>query len=71
MVMEVSRNPVLRDRLRSSNRELREASLSRNNAIAMLVIALILDAGSAALYRLDTGDGGRTIRADSARVASD
>jgi hypothetical protein len=57
--------------LRSSIRELKEVSLNRKNAIAILVIALILAVGSAALYRLDTGDGGRTSRADSARMASD
>lgn len=41
------------------------------NAVAILVIALVLAVGSAALYRLDTGEGGRTSRADSARMASD
>lgn len=51
--------------------ELKEAPLSRMNAIAILVIALVLAVGSAALYRLDTGEGGRTTRADSARTASD
>ncbi|MBH5367624.1 hypothetical protein [Bradyrhizobium glycinis] len=45
--------------------------MSRMNAIAILVIALVLAVGSAALYRLDTGDGGRTSRVDSARTASD
>ncbi|WP_257721959.1 hypothetical protein [Bradyrhizobium sp. CCGE-LA001] len=44
--------------------------MSRMNVIAVLVIALVL-AGAAALYRLDNSDGGRTSRADSARIASD
>ncbi|MFK4509223.1 hypothetical protein LPJ38_16590 [Bradyrhizobium daqingense] len=51
--------------------EFTEVPLSRMNAIAILVVAIVLAVGSAALYRLDTSDGGRTSRADSARIASD
>ncbi|MGY4435388.1 hypothetical protein ACVWWO_007865 [Bradyrhizobium sp. F1.13.1] len=50
---------------------MKEAALRRTNAIAILIIVLILAGGAAALYRLDTGEGTRTSRADSARTASD
>ncbi|QQO20795.1 hypothetical protein JJB98_13185 [Bradyrhizobium diazoefficiens] len=45
--------------------------MSRTNAIAILVIVLVLAGGAAALYRLDTGEGTRTSQADSTRTASD
>ncbi|MCP3391387.1 hypothetical protein NLM27_21610 [Bradyrhizobium sp. CCGB12] len=48
-----------------------EAPLSRTNAIAIPVIVLVLVSGAAALYRLDTGEGSRSSRADSARTALD
>jgi len=59
----------------SSNRELtcalKEGPLSRMNTIAILVIALVPTVGAAALYRVDSGEGGCTSRADTARMASD
>ncbi|WP_314949304.1 hypothetical protein [Bradyrhizobium cosmicum] len=45
--------------------------MSRTNAIAIIVIVLVLAGGAAALYRLDDGQGSRTSQADSARTASD
>ena len=45
--------------------------MSRQNAIAILVIVLVLAGGAMALYRLDTGDGTRTSQSVSAGTASD
>lgn len=46
-----------------------EASLK--NAIAIVVIVLVLAGGAMALYRLDTGQGTRTSQSISAKTASD
>ncbi|QIO35536.1 hypothetical protein [Bradyrhizobium sp. 1(2017)] len=45
--------------------------MSRMNTIAILVIALVPTVGAAALYRVDSGQGGRASQADTARKASD
>jgi len=45
--------------------------MSKANAIALIVVILVLCGGAAALYRLDTGRGDRTSGSVSARSASD
>jgi len=48
-----------------------EQVMSNANILATIVIILILVAGGAALYKLDTGQGNRTSQTVSARSASD
>ena len=63
--MELSRLDLVR-RLPSV-----EQVMSTTNILATIVIVLILVAGGAALYKLDTGQGNRTSQTVSARSASD
>ncbi|MBK3664739.1 hypothetical protein JJE66_26370 [Bradyrhizobium diazoefficiens] len=45
--------------------------MSSKNAIAIVVIVLVLAGGAMALYRLDTGQGTRTSPSIAAKTASD
>jgi hypothetical protein len=45
--------------------------LRSKNAIAIVVIILVLAGGAMALYRLDTGEGTRTSQSVAAKTASD
>lgn len=45
--------------------------LSSKNAIAIVVIVLVLAGGAVALYRLDTGESARTSQSIAAKTASD
>lgn len=45
--------------------------MSSKNAIAIVVIVLVLAGDAVALYRLDTGQGTRTSQSIAAKTASD
>ncbi|QQO36325.1 hypothetical protein JJC00_12540 [Bradyrhizobium diazoefficiens] len=45
--------------------------MSSKNAIAIVIIVLVLAGGAMALYRLDTGEGTRTSQSVAAKTASD
>lgn len=45
--------------------------MSSKNAIAIVIIVLVLAGGAMALYRLDTGEGARTSQSIAAKTASD
>lgn len=53
------------------NRIAEDDPLSSKNAIAIVVIVLVLAGGAMALYRLDTGQGTRTSPSIAAKTASD
>ena len=45
--------------------------MNSKNVVAIIVIAVVLVGGGAALYKLDTGQGDRTSGTVSAKSASD
>ena len=45
--------------------------MSTKNIIAVIIIAVVLVGGGAAIYKLDDGQGNRSSNAVSARSASD
>jgi len=45
--------------------------MSTKNIVAVIIIAVVLVGGGAAIYKLDNGQGNRTSQAVSARSASD
>lgn len=54
-----------------SKRTAEDDALNSKNAIAIVVIVLVLAGGAVALYRLDTGEGARTSQSIAAKTASD
>lgn len=69
--MKTSRNWTTRPSLGNPSRTAEDHSLSSKNAIAIVVIVLVLAGGAMALYRLDTGQGTRTSPSIAAKTASD